>query len=215
VVIQASLFAAGTAAIRPQVAFERRDLGGGAWVDMARNWLGGTDDVLDRLIREVAWRHRRRRMYERLVDEPRLTRWYRGDSELPDPALAHFRAAVASRYRVRMAAIGLNYYRNGRDSVAFHADRELRHLDDTLVAIVTFGAPRPFLLRPTGGGPSIDLRPGPGDLLVMGGSCQAGWEHGVPKVASGVGPRISASVRWVRPRGERGSGHADRQPGPR
>ena len=98
------------------------------------------------------------------------------------------RVAVGRHYRVRFGAVGLNYYRDGRDSVAFHNDQELRHLDDTLVAIVTFGAARPFLLRPVGGGRSIDVHPASGDLLVMGGSCQAAWEHGVPKVAAGAGP---------------------------
>jgi alkylated DNA repair dioxygenase AlkB len=136
-------------------------------------------------------------MYDRMVEEPRCSRWYRAGDGLPDEALACFRVAAGRHYGVRFGALGLNYYRDGRDSVAFHSDRELRHLDDTLVAIVTLGAARPFLLRPQGGGRSIDLHPGSGDLLVMGGACQARQEHGVPKVAAGAGPRISASVRWV------------------
>ena len=218
VIGQTSLFAAGPTGLRPEATFERTELGGGAWVELARDWLRGSDGLLDRLAGQVAWRQRRRRMYDRMVDEPRLTRWYQPGAELPDPALTAFRAAMARRYRVRFAAMGLNYYRHGRDSVAFHADRELRHLDDTLVAILTVGAPRPFLLRPYGGGRSIDLRPGPGDLLVMGGACQARFEHAVPKVASGVGPRISASIRWVRrPPGSGGAvgSNPDRQPAPR
>jgi alkylated DNA repair dioxygenase AlkB len=137
-------------------------------------------------------------MYERMVDEPRLSRWYRASDPLPDEALAWFRVAVGRRYRVSFGAVGLNYYRGGTDSVAYHADRELRHLDDTLVAILTLGATRAFLIRPVGGGPSIDLHPGSGDLLVMGGTCQERWEHAVPKVAAGAGPRVSASIRWAR-----------------
>jgi alkylated DNA repair dioxygenase AlkB len=84
--------------------------------------------------------------------------------------------------------------------VAYHRDRELRRLDDTLIAIVTLGAARPFLIRPLGGGRSRDLRPGSGDLLVMGGRCQVAWEHGVPKVAH-AGPRISATLRWAKNHG--------------
>ena len=87
-----------------------------------------------------------------MVDEPRLSRWYRSTDQLPDEALAWFRVAVGRHYRVGFGAIGLNYYRDGRDSVAPHADRELRDLDDTLVAILTLGAARPFLLRRQGGG---------------------------------------------------------------
>lgn len=196
--VQGSLFAGGPANVRSDAPFERIDLGGGSWVDVARGWLGGTDELMSRLAGEVDWRHHRRWMYDRMVDEPRVSRWYRAGEELPDPALGAFRKAVGRRYQVRFGAVGLNYYRDGRDSVAFHADRELRHLDETLVAIVTLGSARPFLLRPSGGGRSIDLRPGSGDLLVMGGTCQLHWEHSVPKVAAGAGPRISASIRWAR-----------------
>ena len=154
----------------------------------------------------VDWQHHRRWMYDRMVDEPRLSRWYRRRDALPDEALAWFRVAVGRHYRVGFGAMGLNYYRDGRDSVAAHADRELRHLDDTLVAILTLGAARPFLLRPQGGGRAIDLHPASGDLLVMGGTCQARWEHAVPKVAAGAGPRISASIRWAR-----GAGGAEQE----
>lgn len=198
--VQASLFASGPPAVRDGAPFERRELDGGAWVDLARGWLGGADDVLAALAGAVGWKQRRRRMYDRIVDEPRLTRWYREADRLPDPVLEDFRDSVATRYGVAFGPLGLNYYRDGSDSVAFHSDRELRHLDDTLVAIVTFGAARPFLLRPASGGPSIDLRPASGDLLVMGGACQLRWHHGVPKVAA-AGPRISASIRWARSSG--------------
>ena len=101
--------------------------------------------------------------------------------------------ALERRYRRRLRGPALNYYRDGRDSVAWHADRELRELDDTIVAIVTLGTRRPFLLRPKGGGPSIDVAPGSGDVLVMGGAAQRGWEHAVPKTAR-PGPRISVVV---------------------
>ena len=65
---------------------------------------------------------------------------------------------------------------------------------DTVVAIVSFGAPRRFLLRPAGGGPSHAFDLGWGDLLVMGGTCQRTWEHAVPKMAS-ASPRLSVQFR--------------------
>jgi alkylated DNA repair dioxygenase AlkB len=202
--VQPSLFAAGPPAIRAGTPFERLELGRGAWVDVAREWLAGGDEVCARLIEEVEWHHRRRRMYDRIVDEPRLHHWYRRGDPLPDDILDGFRAAMTRRYRalaatpVRFGALGLNYYRDGADSVAWHADRELRHLDDTLVAILTLGAARPFLLRPSGGGRSINIRPASGDVLVMGGAAQLQFEHAVPKTAAAIGPRVSASIRWVR-----------------
>jgi alkylated DNA repair dioxygenase AlkB len=195
--LQTNLFALGEIEVDPSAPFQRTDLGEGAWVDVARGWLKGADDVAGRLARTAGWRHHQRWMYDRLVDEPRLSRWYRSDDALPDPALGHFRREVGRHYEVTFGAVGLNFYRSGSDSVAFHADRELEHLDETLVAIVTFGAARPFLLRPVTGGRSVDLRPASGDLLVMGGSCQRGWEHSVPRTSRACGPRMSASVRWA------------------
>jgi len=103
--------------------------------------------------------------------------------------------ALDTRLGVPLAGPAMNFYRDGADSVAWHADRELRELDDTRVAIVTLGAQRPFLVRPKGGGRSRNLAPGAGDVLVMGGACQLRWEHSVPKTRS-AGPRISCSFRW-------------------
>jgi alkylated DNA repair dioxygenase AlkB len=211
--VQGNLFALGPARPRPEVGFERIDLGQGAWVEVARGWFGGADELMARLQAGVDWQHHRRWMFERMVDEPRLSRWYRADEALPDEALAAFRVAAGRRYHIRFGALALNYYRHGADSVAPHTDRELRHIDDTLVAILTLGAARPFLLRPVGGGRSVDLRPASGDLLVMGGTCQETWEHAVPKVGRGAGARISASVRWVRRGGyEREWAPGDREP---
>jgi len=196
--LQGNLFAVGPIGPRADVAFERVDLGNGAWVEVARGWFGGADELLERLEVGVDWRCHRRWMYERMVDEPRLSRWYQADEPLPDEGLAAFRTATGRRYHHRFGAVALNFYRDGRDSVAPHGDRELRHVDDTLVAILTLGAARPFLLRPTGGGPALDLKPASGDLLVRGGRCQGTWEHAVPKVTRGAGARISASIRWAR-----------------
>ena len=90
---------------------------------------------------------------------------------------------------------GCCYYRDGRDSVAWHGDTIGRgKTQDTMVAIVSLGDPRRLALRPRVGG-AVDLdRDGPRDLLVMGGSCQRTWEHAVPKVAH-AGPRVSVQFR--------------------
>lgn len=196
--LQGSLFAAGAPTVVDTVPVERLTLDerGGSWVDLARGWLRGADELHEALASSVPWSQHRRWMYDRMVDDPRLSRWYPSGSPLPHSALTEIRDALARAYRTSFGSIGLNYYRDGQDSVAFHADRELRELDDTLVAIVTTGAARPFLVRPQGGGRSRDLRPASGDLLVMGGRCQLEFEHAVPKVAH-AGPRISISLRWA------------------
>jgi alkylated DNA repair dioxygenase AlkB len=197
---QTSLLGAGDPAVDPTVPFERLWLDDVSWVDVARGWLHGSDTLLDALIESVDWQQHRRWMYERMVDDPRLSRWISTDEPLPHPGLAPVRAALEEHYDVPLGGIGLNYYRDGRDSVAPHRDRELRHLDDTLIAIVTLGAKRPFLLRPRGGGKSRDVSPASGDLLVMGGRTQVAWEHAVPKVKR-AGPRVSVTWRWSSEKG--------------
>jgi len=197
---QASLLGAGEPAVDATVPFERVQLDEQSWVDVVRGWLRGSDTLLDALIETVDWEQHRRWMYERMVDDPRLSHWFSAGDPLPHPALEPVRSVLEEHYAVPLGGIGLNYYRDGRDSVAPHRDRELRHLDDTLIAIVTLGAQRPFLIRPKGGGKSRDISPASGDLLVMGGRTQVNWEHGVPKVKR-AGPRISATWRWSSQKG--------------
>jgi alkylated DNA repair dioxygenase AlkB len=199
-VYQTSLLGAGDPTVDPTAPLERLWLDDNSWVDVARGWLHGADTLLDALIERVDWQQHRRWMYERMVDDPRLSRWLTADEPLPHPALASVRSALEAKYDVPLGGIGLNYYRDGRDSVAPHRDRELRHLDDTLIAIATLGARRPFLIRPKGGGKSRDISPASGDLLVMGGRAQVGWEHSVPKVKR-AGPRISVTWRWSSQKG--------------
>jgi len=182
---------------------ERHVLAHGAWVDVRRGWLRGSDGVLATLLAEVPWRAERRQMYEREVDVPRLLRFYGEGEALPHACLAAARDALSAHYVDELAAAGplrtagLCLYRDGRDGVAWHGDRTGRsRREDTVVAIVSFGAPRPLLLRPAGGGPTALRVPvGHGDLLVMGGSCQRTWEHAVPKTTQPVGPRVSVQLR--------------------
>jgi alkylated DNA repair dioxygenase AlkB len=195
---QRTLLGGGEPTIDAEARFERIALDDHSWIDIAREWMIGADSLLDVLIERVAWKQGSRWMYERMVADPRLSHWFPADETPPHPALVDAKRALESRYRVPFGSVGCNYYRDGDDSVAWHADRELRELDDTRIAILTLGSRRPFLIRPKGGGKSRDFKPGSGDLLVMGGACQMGWEHNVPKVRH-AGPRISCSWRWMRP----------------
>lgn len=201
--LQGSLFGGGEPAIAPDAAgrVERHwlDTERRSWVDVGIGWLHGADTLFEVLAEATPWTQGQRRMYDRVVDDPRLSKWYRSGAsarELPHPLLADIRRALGRHYHHTMRGPGLNYYRDGNDSVAPHADRELRVLDDTLVAIVTLGGARPFVVHPKAGGRSLRLRPGSGDLLVMGGRCQLDFEHGVPKVRHAP-PRISVSYRWA------------------
>ena len=184
----------------------RTSLTRGAWVDLRRSWLTGSGDVFGRLLQLVPWRAEKRHMYDKVVAVPRLLCFYGEDAPLPDPVLTAAREALNAHYGPELGepfrTAGLCLYRDGRDSVAWHGDTTGRgKTEDTMVAILSLGTPRPLLLRPReGGSRPLRFEVGHGDLLVMGGSCQRTWEHAVPKTSQPVGPRISVQFR---PRGVR------------
>ncbi|MDQ2838385.1 MAG: alpha-ketoglutarate-dependent dioxygenase AlkB [Actinomycetota bacterium] len=178
----------------------------GAWLDVRPAWLTGADQLFESLLTAVPWRAERRQMYQRIVDVPRLTSFYDEHQALPEPMLDRVRRALSDHYQLELGepfrTAGLCLYRDGQDSVAWHGDNLGRgRTEDTMVAILSLGSPRPLLLRPRGGGAaSVRHNLGHGDLMVMGGSCQRSWEHAIPKTARSVGPRISVQFR---PRGVR------------
>jgi alkylated DNA repair dioxygenase AlkB len=191
--VQTSLFGSGATVVDASSSVQRTMLDDRSWVDVGRDWLSGSDTFLTVLLEAAAWRQGRREMYGRILDDPR---WSWSPRRAVEPSeITTIRSHLEERYGTTFGQGFCNFYRNGQDSVAFHGDRILR--DSTapsLVAIVTLGAARPFLIRPKGGGRSTDLRPGPGDLIVMGGRCQHDHEHAVPKCRR-AGPRISISFR--------------------
>jgi alkylated DNA repair dioxygenase AlkB len=178
----------------------RTQLTAGAWVDLRPGWLTGGNSLFDVLHEKVPWRAERRQMYDNVVDVPRLTRFYDIGEALPHPMLVTVREALSNHYEAelgeRFVTAGLCLYRDGRDSVAWHGDRIGRSTtEDTMVAILSIGSARPLLLRPRSGGTSLRFPLGHGDLVVMGGSCQRTWDHGIPKTTKDVGPRISIQFR--------------------
>lgn len=200
--LQGSLFGGGDEiGLGPLGAVRRTPLSRGAWLDVLPGWLTGADALFEVLAREVPWHAERRRMYEHVVDVPRLLCFYGADDPLPHPVLATARSALSGHYADELGepfrTAGLCLYRDGRDSVAWHGDRNGRGAsEDTMVAIVSVGEPRPLLLRPRlGGAPTVRRTLGHGDLVVMGGSCQRTWEHAIPKTSKPVGPRISIQFR--------------------
>jgi alkylated DNA repair dioxygenase AlkB len=190
---------------------ERIDLDGSSWVDVVRRMMPDADAVHDELVGALAWEQGKVFRYERWMDEPRLGAVQKGDDR--HPALREAQEWIMRRYRISLPAmVPLALYRNERDSVAFHRDRELRWLEDTVIGVLTMGAQRPWLMKPLGQRGldeddevrgAIDLAPASGDLLVMGGRCQAAWLHAVPKVQGRCRSRISAQWRWTSRRGRR------------
>ena len=166
--------------IRPG-APERRWLDAASWVDLFRGWVSEPALVQAALTELGQWRQARLWRYDHWATEPRLAAGLR---PVAHPALLAAHKALRARYRVSFEGPALALYRDGRDALGAHRDRELRYTENTLIAILTFGARRPWVLTPrarNSGGQPVDLSPGPGDLLVLGGRAQRDWLHGVPR----------------------------------
>jgi alkylated DNA repair dioxygenase AlkB len=219
-VVQPSLFGylgeLGVAELGAEV--ERRSLSDGAWVDVRPAFVTAADELFDALASVVPWHEERMHMYDSTVRVPRLLARYSQGEPLSHPVLDDARSALNAHYAEELGepfvSAGLCLYRNGSDSVAWHGDRIARESPrDTMVAIVSLGATRPFALRPKSGGPGLRLSVGHGDLLVMGGSCQRTWLHSIPKVSGCLGARISIQFRpdWGGNLGKATAGARDRQ----
>jgi alkylated DNA repair dioxygenase AlkB len=167
-----------------------------AWVEHLPEWVAGEDALMEELVRATRWRQERRQMYERMVDVPRLV------ASVPDdgpghPLLERVRDLLSAHYATAFARVSMGYYRDGADSVAWHGDYVAREMDmPTVVATVSLGATRRFLMRPRGGGRSLPFSLGRGDVFVMGGLCQRTWQHAVPKVAHAL-PRLAVMFRPI------------------
>ena len=207
--------------VRRDVEVERLWLDETSWVDVARGWLAGADEMFAALRDGVPWQTSRLFRYDHWVEERRLGSLWKVGRPPPHPAVAPVQRALQARYKVTFDGCGLIHYRDGRDGQAFHRDTDLRWLDDTVIAVLTLGARRPWLLRPRtsrhdhaeGRGATHDLSPASGDLIVMGGRCQADWEHSVAYVPTRrVGPRISLQWRHTTRRGRPFIGASYRAP---
>ncbi|HKY46376.1 MAG TPA: alpha-ketoglutarate-dependent dioxygenase AlkB [Acidimicrobiia bacterium] len=174
---------------------ERIDLGQGAWIDRQAGWASQPDQLFVSALEALEWKEGVERIRGSEVPRPRLVASF-GSGELP-PGLgiiAQMSEALSRRYDQKLERITCNLYRDGRDSVAWHGDRIARDLPEATVAILSLGEPRPFRVRPKGGGRSMGWPAGRGDLIVMGGSCQRTHDHSIPKVAV-AGPRIAVMFR--------------------
>lgn len=207
------------------IEFERVHLDATTWVDVARGFLQGRDVDVDEALAVVLggtrWQASRLYKYDHWVEENRLGAMWRPGQPVPHQALVETHRSLQHHYGVSFPGFALLQYRDGRDGQAFHRDRDMRWCDDTLIAILTLGARRPWLLRPRAHrndhalerkGATHDLAPAAGDLFVLGGRAQADWEHSVPPVPGPVGVRLSFQWRWTSKRGQPEVGGSYRAP---
>ena len=187
---------------RPQLdaRFHRlrtEQLGGGAWISHQSSWLDGDTEVFTALALHTRWRDERRPMYDRVVDVPRQV------ARLPQdgpghPVLLEASALLSERFGRPLTSIGMNHYRDGRDSMGWHADDDYDAGPHTGVASLSLGAARRFRLRSRDAQRrSLGLDLGPGSLLFMGPGTQSAWQHALPRTARAVGPRLNLTFRHL------------------
>ena len=143
---------------------------------------------------ELPWRHESRRMYDAIVDVPRLTAHY-GDLRALPAALQSVRERVEALLGVAFRSVGVNLYRDGNDSVAWHNDDISIYGLQPVIALASFGAAREMHLRRKADRRTRRWILEPGSVLVMSGASQEFWEHHIPKVARPLDARISVALR--------------------
>jgi alkylated DNA repair dioxygenase AlkB len=164
-------------------------------------------EVFERLLRETAWRHETIVVYGKRHLQPRLTAWH-GEASytysglrlapLPmTPLLAQLRAAVEAATGHRYNSVLLNYYRDGADSMGMHSDDEPELGTQPAIASLSYGATRSFILRHKTSKRTLKFDLLDGNLLLMAGSLQRHWLHGINKTAKPTGPRLNLTFRYI------------------
>ncbi len=181
-------------------------------------WLpqAEADELLQALLLEVPWEVHRIRMFGRWVDSPRLSCWmgdadahyrYSGADFVPQPwpaVLLPLRVRLQQACGGRFNSVLANRYRDGRDSMGWHSDDEPELGDRPLIASLSLGEARRFLLRRREDRARVaEYLLGDGDLLVMSGHSQRDYQHALAKTARPTGERINLTFRWVSAAGAR------------
>jgi alkylated DNA repair dioxygenase AlkB len=189
---------------------QRHQLDESSWVEVVAGFVVDAETEYAAFRAQTPWQQNEILRYDKYVPEKRLGAGLAADRS---PLLRQTSMHLRSRYGVEFSGVGALLYRDGDDFQGLHSDREMRWLDDTLIAIVVLGVRRPFVFRerrPLSTDPvrghageldgDLVLLPGEGDLLVMGGAVQRDWLHGVPAAGTDQA-RISLTWRWTSRRG--------------
>lgn len=184
----------------------------GAEVTLYQGFIEAAEanDTLERLIAETPWQQDRIRIAGKWIPVPRLQAWY-GDSRslyaysgitlnpLPwTPLLASLKDRVEARSGCLFNSVLVNYYRDGRDSVSWHADDEAELGADPVIASLSLGADRTFRFRPKRRqAQSVSCQLANGSLLLMGSGTQINWQHEIPKEKALTLPRLNLTFRFI------------------
>lgn len=186
---------------------QRIDLRDGGTLEYHEAFFGKdeADALFESLKTETPWKQERSRM----GPFPRLTAWY-ADAGLKysysgvtheaiswTPTLLEVRKRVEKGSGVPFNSVLLNFYRDGQDSIGYHSDAETELGVNPVIASISLGAVRQFVLKHVKKREKRKIDLAHGSLLVMGGTCQQHWVHGVPKTKTAVGQRINLTFRHI------------------
>ena len=192
---------------------ERRELGAKAWLDYDAHWLPASeaDALMAELCETVPWEQRPIVVFGREILQPRLIGWggdlpykYSGQTLPPRPISASLRALMTRAAQIADTPFNhvlLNRYRDGQDTMGMHADNEPELGKNPTIAAVSLGAQRTFVLAPKnkrGRGFRKRIQLEHGSLLIMGGTIQHRWRHGIPRQNKVQDDRINLTFRWIR-----------------
>ncbi|MFM2482249.1 alpha-ketoglutarate-dependent dioxygenase AlkB family protein [Celerinatantimonas sp. YJH-8] len=179
-----------------------------SWLQYYPHWAVESD--LDDLISQIQWQQHTIRLFGRNVLEPRLSAWiadeaccyrYSGNTREPQPwpePILRWCQQLRLQSGYHFNSVLANLYRHGSDSMGWHSDDEAELGDKPMIASLSLGQPRRFLLRAKSGHQKIiELELGAGDLLMMGGECQSYYQHSVAKTKKIVGCRLNLTFRQI------------------
>lgn len=166
-----------------------------------------SDYYYDTLLQQTKWREYEMEIFDKTYTVPRMIGWYEdkenpgADPTQPDwtPALLEIRKRVEEETEIDFNGVLLNYYRNGKDGVGWHSDREKNTGKNPIIASVSLGETRIFRLRHKFRKdiPQIEIPLHHGSYLLMAGTTQSFWQHQVPKTARDILPRINLTFRRI------------------
>lgn len=161
-------------------------------------WIGfaQADALFRRLRDEIAWHSEQRPMYDRIVDVPRLQATVALGAADANNGVRSIAENIEKIAPGGYSHVGLNFYRDGHDSVAMHHDRTHDLVEGAPIAILSLGMPRDMLIRRQDkSARALRITLEPGSLLIMSHASQFTHEHGIPKTTRLIGPRISCAYR--------------------
>jgi alkylated DNA repair dioxygenase AlkB len=196
--------------VKPGSGLQRIELPG-ADLRFAPAWLSGphADALFSSMRNTIDWETHRIRMFGREIDSPRSSSWIGDPGTIytysrtrfeprpwPQPLLPirdQLEALLATGFNSVLA----NRYRDGRDYMGWHSDDEPELGAQPIIASLSLGATRRFVLKPRGAGQRLDLDLPHGSLLIMSGQTQALYRHALPSTKRPVGERINLTFRRI------------------